>query len=165
MPEVAAPYVVSDHPLVHMLREHLTGARSRKPAIGIFEAAIAHALLAGRRFGIITTGNGMKHPLTAGVHTFMGAASARFAGVLTSGLGVVELREGDRGKIESMMKGTSARLAEKGADVVILGCAGMAGMERLVRDGVREAGLGDVIVIDGAKAGVEALIGLSRLSR
>lgn len=136
--------------------------QSRKPAIGIFESAVVHALLVGRRFGILTTGSGMKHPLTAGVHAFLGASSARFAGVVTSGLGVVELREGDRGKVEASMRGTSARVAEKGADVVILGCAGMAGMEKLVQEGVREAGLGEVTVIDGAKAGLEILAGLSR---
>lgn len=145
-----------------MLREHFTSTHSRKSTIGIFEAAIAHALLVGRRFGILTTGSGMKYPLTAGVHSFMGASSARFAGVVTSGLGVVELREGDRGKIEASMKGTSARVAEEGADVVILGCAGMAGMENLVQEGVREAGLGEVVVVDGVKAGLEILTALSR---
>lgn len=153
---------VSDHPLVHMLREHLASVRPYKPAIGIFEAAIAHSLLVGRRFGILTTGTGMKQPLISGVHTFLGASSVRFAGVVTSGLGVVELREGDRGKIEETMKAASAKVAEKGADVIILGCAGMTGMENLVQEGVRRAGLGEVLVIDGVKAGLVVLAGLLR---
>ncbi|THH04726.1 hypothetical protein EW145_g5310 [Phellinidium pouzarii] len=155
----------SDHPLIHMLREHISSIQSTKPAIGMFEAGVSHALLVGRRFGVVSTGTGMKHTLIAGVRAFMGANSERFAGVTTSGLGVVELREGDRFRIEKLMKSTSVKTAEKGADVLILGCAGMAGMEGLVKQGVREAGLGEVKVIDGAKAGVELLTGIARLSR
>ncbi|KAI5124352.1 hypothetical protein M0805_008959 [Coniferiporia weirii] len=155
----------SDHPLIHMLREHLASMQSKKPAIGIFEAGITHALLLGRRFGVVTTGVGMKYTLVSGVCAFMGASSERFAGVVTSGLGVVELREGDRARVETLMKSTSAKVAEKGADVLLLGCAGMAGMEELVKQGVREAGLGEVQVVDGAKAGIEILAGLVRISR
>jgi len=40
---------------------------------------------------------------------------------------------------------------------------GMAGMEELVKEGVREAGFGSVRVVDGAKAGVHFLAGLARL--
>jgi len=54
---------------------------------------------------------------------------------------------------------------ELGADVIILGCAGMAGMEGVVKESVREAGLGEVRVVDGAKAGVEVLVGLVRWSK
>ena len=57
------------------------------------------------------------------------------------------------------------KMAAMGADVIILGCAGMAGMEELVKGGVRDAGLGEVKVVDGAKAGVEILAGIARLAR
>ncbi|KAH8117251.1 hypothetical protein DFH11DRAFT_1573993 [Phellopilus nigrolimitatus] len=157
--------LVSDHPLVHMLREHLASIKSSKPAIGIFEAGVVHAMLVGRRFGVVSTGTGMKNTLIAGMRAFMGANSERFAGVVTSGLGVVELREGDRSRVEALMKSTSAKAAGNGADVLILGCAGMAGMEELVKEGVREATLGEVQVVDGAKAGVEILAGLARIGR
>ena len=145
-----------------MLREYLASIKSSKPAIGIFEAGVMHAMLLGRRFAVVTTGHGMKYTLIAGMRAFMGANSERFAGVVTSGIGVVELREGDRSRIETLMKSTSAKAAGLGADVLIMGCAGMAGMEGLVKAGVREAGLGEVHVVDGAKAGVEVLAGLAR---
>lgn len=155
-----------------------------KPTIGIFEAAITQALLVGKRFGVVTTGTGYKFNLYDGVRAFMGANSERFAGIVTTGLGVVELREGDREKIEKNMKEASGEMASQGADVILLGCAGesdwcyflkviltvyptgMAGMESLVKQGAAEAnpGLPPVRVLDGAKAGVEMLSALIRLS-
>ncbi|KAJ7293341.1 Asp/Glu/hydantoin racemase [Mycena rebaudengoi] len=148
----------SDHPLVHMLRESTT-----KPAIGILEAAIAQSLLCGRRFGIVATGSGYKYHRYAEVRAFMGGDSDRFAGMIPTGLGVIELREGDGQHIESSMKTASKSLAALGSDVMILGCAGMAGMEGMVRDGVSEGGFGPVHVVDGNKAGVEMLVSLVRL--
>ncbi|TFK21159.1 hypothetical protein FA15DRAFT_672784 [Coprinopsis marcescibilis] len=148
----------SDHALTHVLREKTT-----KPVVGILESAVAHALFVGQRFGIITTGTGYKYIHYAEVRNFLGATSDRFAGLVTTGLGVVELREGDQKRIEAKVKESSAKIAEQGADVILLGCAGMAGMEGLVKKGVEEAGLPPVRVIDGAKAGVEFLAGLARL--
>ncbi|KAK0227302.1 Asp/Glu/hydantoin racemase [Armillaria nabsnona] len=142
----------SDHLLAHMLHEVMT-----KPTIGIFEAAITQALLIGKRFGVVTTGTGYKFNLYNGVRAFMGANSKRFAGLVTTGLGVVELREGDRKKIEKNMKEASGEMASQGADVILLGCAGMAGMESLVKQGAAKAnpGLPPVRVLDDAKAGVD----------
>ena len=103
-----------------MLRE-----TTRKPAINILESAISQSLLIGQRFGIITTGTGFKYIHYPEVRNFLGAPSERFAGLVTTGLGVVELREGDRGRVEAKVKEGSAKIAERGADVIILGCAGM----------------------------------------
>ncbi|KAJ3767070.1 Asp/Glu/hydantoin racemase [Lentinula raphanica] len=149
----------SDHPLTYMLRETTV-----KPTIGIFEAAITQALLLGKRFGIVTTGTGYNTDIHKGIQAFMGGQSQRFAGMVTTGLGVVELREGDRKKIEKIMKEYSGRIAQEGADVILLGCAGMAGMESLVIEGAAEANpmAAPVRVVDGAKAGVGMLAGLVR---
>ncbi|KAJ6574865.1 Asp/Glu/hydantoin racemase [Mycena capillaripes] len=148
----------SDHPLVHMLRETTT-----KPVIGILEASVAHSLLCGHRFGIVATGTGYKYDRYTEVRKVLGGSSEKFAGMAPSGLGVVELREGDRQHVESMMKKASGELARMGTDVIILGCAGMAGMEELVQTGVKEAGFGRVQVVDGNKAGVELVAVLARL--
>ncbi|KDR76367.1 hypothetical protein GALMADRAFT_247806 [Galerina marginata CBS 339.88] len=149
----------SDHPLTHMLREN-----TQKPAMNILESAVTQSLLIGQRFGIITTGTGYKYIHYTEVRNFLGATSERFAGLVTTGLGVVELREGDRQHVEKKVKEGSAKIAAKGADVIILGCAGMAGMEGLVRQGVVEAGLPPVRIVDGAKAGIQILAGLARLA-
>ncbi|TFK40043.1 Asp/Glu/hydantoin racemase [Crucibulum laeve] len=150
----------SDHPLVHILRE-----KTAKPAIGILEAAIVQALLIGKRFGIVTTGTGYKYIHYTEVRNFLGATSERFAGLIATGLGVVELREGDREHVKKKVKEGSAKIVAAGADVILLGCAAMAGMEELVQQGVVEAGFEPVRIVDGAKAGVEIIAGLARLSR
>lgn len=110
---------VSDHPLTHILREN-----TPKPAIGILESAISQALLTGHRFGILSTGSGYKYIRSQDVYSFMGGNSTRYAGLVTTGLGVVELREGERAKVEKGMRDGSAKLAGMGADVILLGCAG-----------------------------------------
>ncbi|KAJ6509293.1 Asp/Glu/hydantoin racemase [Mycena vitilis] len=150
----------SDHPLIHMLREHTT-----KPVIGILEAAVVQSLLCGRRFGIVATGKGYRYDRYVEVRKVLGGSSDKFAGMVPTGLGVVELREGDKDHVERMVKKASEELAGMGSDVVILGCAGMAGMEGLVHSGVKDAGLGHVVVVDGNKAGVEMLAALVRLSK
>lgn len=148
----------SDHPLTHMLRE-----KTSKPVIGILESAIVQAMLVGQRFGIVTTGTGYKYIHYTEVRNFLGATSERFAGLIAVGLGVVELREGDQQKIVTHMKQGSRQVAEKGADVVILGCAGMAGMESLIKDGYTEAGYHVPRVVDGTKSGIAILSGLVRI--
>ncbi|KAL8279484.1 hypothetical protein RQP46_008046 [Phenoliferia psychrophenolica] len=103
----------SDHPLQHMLRE-LLGPSSPRLCIGIFEAGVATALLLSYRFGVISTGTGLKPLMTKGVSSVLGANSSdRWAGVVTTGLGVVELRDGDPKKIKECMKKASAELLSR----------------------------------------------------
>lgn len=66
--------------------------------------------------------------------------------------------------VKQKVKAATHRLLARGdVSVIILGCAGMAGMEGWVREGVEEAGLrGGVRVVDGVKAGVGVLQGLLR---
>lgn len=102
-----------------MLRE-----TTPKPTIGILQSAIAHALLIGDRFSVVSTGSGYRYNRHAEVRACLGGDSARFAGIVMTGLGVVELREGERAHVESAMKDASAKAAASGADVLLLGCAG-----------------------------------------
>ncbi|GAA5905422.1 hypothetical protein JCM6882_003155 [Rhodosporidiobolus microsporus] len=151
----------TDHALQHMIREHL-GPTSTKPCIGMFEAGVSKALMLSRKFGILSTGFGPKPLLSKGVMNFLGAASSeRYAGGVTSGIKIEELRlPEEREKVERLMKETAAKVGRLGADCIILGCAGMAGMEPLVLEGVRDAGLGDVRVVDAAVAGLVFLSGM-----
>lgn len=72
--------IVSDHPLQHMIREHL-GPTSSKPCVGMFESGIAKALLVSRQFGIVSTAKDFKPLLQKGVSSFLGASgSDRFVG-------------------------------------------------------------------------------------
>ncbi|EPQ30015.1 uncharacterized protein PFL1_02688 [Pseudozyma flocculosa PF-1] len=158
----SSAYVVacfSDHPLVAMLRHSLP----TKPSLHILEASVIHALSCGTRFGVLTTGADMVPDVDAGVRRILGGVSDRYVGTVATGLGVVELKMGDRAKVESTIKHGAAAVADRGADVVILGCAGMAGMESLIRQGIAEAGhQSNMAIIDGAKAGLQIAAGLAR---
>ncbi len=120
-----------------------------------------------KTFGIVSTGDAWKGILGDAVREdILGRerAGVWFAGVETCGLDAGELH-GD-GEVERRVREATGRLVrgkEGGGEmgevgVVVLGCAGMVGMEGWVR-GVAGEG---VKVVDGVKAGVGALQGLVR---
>ncbi|PWN26132.1 hypothetical protein BDZ90DRAFT_280672 [Jaminaea rosea] len=153
----------SSHPLVGMIRHQWPELN----CMHILDAAVGHALACGASsFGILTTGRAMLPDIDAGVLSYLGGVSSRYKGSIATELGVLELGDPSlRGHVEKRIKSEAARLVvERGAEAIILGCAGMAGMEGLVLQGVAEAGGDDrrVWVIDGAKAGVLLLEGLGR---
>ncbi|KZT22717.1 hypothetical protein NEOLEDRAFT_1137477 [Neolentinus lepideus HHB14362 ss-1] len=132
--------------------------------MNIFHASLVQGLLLGSHLGIITTGPDWIVPLTKGAIEFLGG-NAKFVGVETTGLGVVELKTDGEGHVEEQIRHSAVAIATKGADVIVLGCAGMAGMERLVKSTVQFVGLPPVEVVDGAKAGLELLSGLTRKTK
>ena len=145
-----------------MIREHL-GSSSPALCTGIFEASISDALLFSRAFGILTTcGDGdMKPGIDRGVSSFLGGGLERYAGCVTTGLGVLELHgpASEQARVDAAIKRGAAKLVAAGAEAVILGCAGFAGKEAVIAAGVAEAGLPQVRIIDGAKSGLAFLIG------
>lgn len=113
-----------------------------------------------QRFGIVSTGHVWKGTLGAAVREdVLGRerAGVWFKGVETCGLDAGELHGGDG--VERRVKGATARLVGEGdVGVVVLGCAGMVGMEGWVRAVVGEG----VKVVDGVRAGVGVVQGLVR---
>jgi Asp/Glu/hydantoin racemase len=154
----------SEHPLISTLSTHLEKmypGRDR-PVIGMFHAGVSFALVTPGPFGILATGTGDKPNLVLATSTILGSStSSRFAGVITSGLAITELQDGDQDRVEKGMKETTKRLIEKGAETIVLGCAGMSGMQGWVRDAAMEIGK-KVRVVDGAKAGVDMLVAMIR---
>ncbi|TKY86291.1 hypothetical protein EX895_005116 [Sporisorium graminicola] len=150
----------SDHPLVGMLRCKAPS----KPALHLLEAAVIHSLSVGDKFGVLTTGRSVVGDVEAGVRKVMGGNSDRYVGTHATGLGVVELQTGNREKVEDKIRRGAQDLVAKGADVIVLGCAGMTGMEPLVSEACRQVGEENVKVVDGAKAGLQILAGLARVN-
>ena len=154
----------SQHPLVPKLREHAKG----KHVLGIFEASITVALQIvsaerKEKFGIVSTGKVWEKLLGDGVMQMLGTASGSsdspFAGIETTGLNATELHDAPQEEVKRKIKQATRRLVDRGnVKVVILGCAGMAGMDEWVREEVDER----VKIVDGLKAGVGALQGLVR---
>lgn len=105
-------------PGLHALRDAV-----RVPVVGIQEVAVMTALTLGQRFGVIAI-------LPASIPRHMRAFGAmgvmdRLAGDRALGLGVAALADADR--CRAAMVATAKRLRdEDGADVLIMGCAGMA---------------------------------------
>lgn len=138
--------------------------------MGILEASVTHALLLGKRFGVVTTGPAWVPLLTQGINNFLGSTSStRFGGVVSTGLGVLELHpktstEKSEARVRRKM-GEAARVlvVEQKVDVICLGCAGMEGLESAIRDGISDLPNGERIhVVDGVVAGVELLTGILR---
>lgn len=126
---------------------------SNRPVFGISECAILSALSLGERFGIIAI-----LPASVSRHQRyirqMGLES-RFAADLPIGVGVTDLK-GD--EVEERMAGVGGELVnDHGADVLILGCAGMADYRSRLEDRL------GVSVIDPSQAATAQAIAAVRL--
>ncbi len=170
----------SQHPLVLSLRKAQPNEKKMKPVIGIFEASISLSLNVsftsglysssnqpwGQQFGIVTTGKAWVPLLTKGVNEYLGLAhdeekslSKAFKGVESTGLNADELHTTPEEEVRRRMVECTTRLVEdRWVGVVILGCAGMAGMDNIVREAcVKVLGEEDgemVQIVDGVKAAI-----------
>lgn len=113
----------------------------------------------------MSTGKVWEQLLSDGVSKFLGGSTTKFAGVETTGLSATDLHDADPEEVQTRMKDAVKRLVSRGnVTVVCLGCAGMAGMDTMVRAAcVEELGkdLGSrVRIVDGVLFGVGMLEGL-----
>jgi Asp/Glu/hydantoin racemase len=139
-------------PGLHSARE-----TTDRPVMGISESSITTALTLGERFGIIAI-------LPAGISRHrryirqMGLES-RLAGDRAIGVGVTGLNaEGATDAVEERMQEIGRQLIEEdGADVLIMGCAGMARYRHALEDSL------GVPVIDPSQAAVGQAITAVRL--
>jgi Asp/Glu/hydantoin racemase len=125
-----------------------------KPVLGIAESGILTALTLGRRFGIIAILEA-SFPRHERFIRAMGVES-RFAGERAVGLGVSELEDQD--KTLGRMIDCAHRLKDDdGADVLVMGCAGMARYRERLEDAT------GLPVIDPTQAAVGMAITAVRL--
>jgi allantoin racemase len=137
----------SDHPTVYALREI-----TDKPVIGIAEASMLMACMLGYQFSVVTT-NEEWVPLLWDAVRHYGLAD-RCASVRSTKLQVLELESKSDAEIEQLMLEVSRKaLEEDGAEVIVLGCAGMSGLDKNL-----EPLLG-VPVVDGVVAALKLLEG------
>jgi Asp/Glu/hydantoin racemase len=145
--EPADAYVIAcfSDPGLHAAREI-----ARAPVFGIAECAVFSALQRGSRFGVIAILNNSipRHLRYFGA---MGVMS-RFAGDRAIGMGVAELAD-EHKTFERMRKAAIDLRDIDGADVLIMGCAGMAQQRQRLADDV------GLPVIEPTQAAVSAAIG------
>jgi Asp/Glu/hydantoin racemase len=147
----AAAFVVAcfSDPGMHSLRE-----QSQRPVLGIAECGILTALTLGQRFGVIAIlANSIpRHLRYYGAIGIMG----RLAGELPAGLRVHELSDPGR-TLRRMTDVGQALRDDHGADVLVMGCAGMAPY----RDPLEKT-LG-IPIVEPTQAAVTMAIGRVRL--
>lgn len=135
-------------PGVHSLREV-----TKKPVLGIAECGILSALTLGQKFGVIailrkSIARHLRHIGALGV-------TGRLAAELPVELGVTELADARKTFGRMVETGTALRDAH-GADVVVLGCAGMARYRRPLQDAI------GIPVVEPTQAAVAMAIGRVR---
>lgn len=176
----------SQHPLVGMLRSECTKLEAAETARegsckyvnGIFEASITGCLSlisSDQTFGIVSTGKIWETALTEAVHRFVGSGergSDKYVGCETTGLNATDLHDLPLDEVRAKMTAATRRLLQRGqhnevgaVQAICLGCAGMVGLDEAVRQGCIEV-LGEergrrISIVDGVKAGVGNLVGLS----
>ena len=112
---------------------HAARERTDHPVLGIAESAYLTAMTKGEKFGVIS----ILEPSVKrhGRYVRQMGIEARSAGDRAIGLGVVELAQEDM-VLDRMIETGKALRDEDGADVLILGCAGMARYRNQVSDAV-----------------------------
>lgn len=143
----------SDHALVHMLRE-----ATRKPVIGIFQASVLHSLALGSPFAIITTATVWKKLLDDAVLSMIGTTGHMYKGTYTTGLGVLEIHELDHEQVVQRLVNCANQAVSNGATALILGCAGLTGLDEAVQKAVGDK----IVIIDSVLAATEIVTGLVR---
>jgi allantoin racemase len=137
-------------PGLHSVRE-----ATKKPVLGISECGILTALTLGHRFGVIAI---LQKSIPRHLR-YVGAMGVtdRFAGELPVGIPVVELS--DEKKTFGRMAEVGKALREQhGADVVVMGCAGMARYRKPLQDAI------GIPVVEPTQAAVGMAIARLRLN-
>lgn len=137
-------------PGLHAVRE-----ATRKPVLGISECGVLTALTLGHRFGVIAI---LRKSIPRHLR-YLGAMGVldRLAGELPVGLGVTELSDAERTFGRMVDVGKTLRDAH-GADVVVMGCAGMARYRKPLQDEI------GIPVVEPTQAAVAMAIGRVRLN-
>jgi Asp/Glu/hydantoin racemase len=137
-------------PGLHSVRE-----ATKKPVLGISECGILTALTLGQRFGVIAI---LKQSIPRHLR-YVGAlgVTERLAGELPVDIPVVELSNQE--KTFGRMVEVGKVLRERhGADVVVMGCAGMARYRKPLQDEI------GIPVVEPTQAAVAMAIGRVRLN-
>ena len=125
------------------------------PVFDIAECAAHVAHLIGRRFSVVTTLARSIAPIED--RLLLAGLNAHCASVRACGLGTAEVDADPAGAVQAIVDEAARAVADDGADVICLGCAGMAGVTTAIA-----AKLG-VPAIDGVAAAValaQAVVGL-----
>jgi allantoin racemase len=125
------------------------------PVLDIAECAAHVAHLIGRRFSVVTTLARSIPPIED--RLVLAGLAAHCASIRACGLGTAEVDADPDGAVAAIVDEAARAVAQDGAEVICLGCAGMAGVTDAISAKV------GVPAVDGVAAAValaQALVGL-----
>ncbi|WP_439030658.1 aspartate/glutamate racemase family protein [Gordonia terrae] len=125
------------------------------PVVDITEAAASTAMYLGHKFSVVTTLD-RTVPLIEDRLKLAGL-DQRCASVRASGLGVLELESDPQRAVEAIVEQSTRAVSDDHAEVICLGCGGMAELEEQVREAT------GVPIVDGVRAAVTIAEGLVRM--
>ncbi|OKH75982.1 Asp/Glu/hydantoin racemase [Mycobacterium sp. SWH-M1] len=125
------------------------------PVFDIAECAAHVAHLIGRRFSVITTLARSIAPIQD--RLLLAGLDAHCASVRACGLGTAEVDADPEGAVRAIVAEAVRAVTEDGADVICLGCAGMAGVTAAIAE---EVGVPAVDGVAAAVALAQAIVGL-----
>lgn len=125
------------------------------PVVDITEAAASLAMLLGHAYSVVTTLD-RTVPLIQDRLRLAGLYQ-RCASVRASGLAVLELEEDPARAVAAIVAQAEQAVRDDKAEVICLGCGGMAGLDELIREAT------GVPVVDGVTAAVALAESLVRL--
>ena len=125
------------------------------PVVDITEAAASVAMLLGHRYSVVTTLD-RTVPLIEDRLKLSGLYD-RCASVRASGLAVLELEQDPQRAVQAIVRQAELAVSEDKAEVICLGCGGMAGLDEQIRQRT------GVPVVDGVTAAVTIAESLVRL--
>ena len=125
------------------------------PVVDITEAAASTAMFLGHAYSVVTTLD-RTVPLIEDRLKLAGLY-ARCASVRASGMAVLELEENPLAAMEAIVRQAELAIHEDKAEVICLGCGGMAGLDEQIRQRT------GVPVVDGVTAAVTIAESLVRL--
>jgi allantoin racemase len=127
----------------------------RVPVVDICEASAQVAMMLGRSYSVVTT---MSRSIAAIEDRLaLAGLAARCASVRATGMATLEVERDPRAAVAAVVEQARLAVQQDRAEVICLGCGGMAGLQQAV------TGALGVPVVDGVAAGVrlaEALVGL-----
>lgn len=124
------------------------------PVVGMADASILQACAVAKRFSIVTGGERWK-PMLEEFVASMGLSS-RLASVRTVAPTGADIARNPKAAMALLAKGCNACAREDGADVVILGGAGLAGLAARLRPAV------DVPLLDGVACAISMAEALAK---
>ena len=125
------------------------------PVVDITEAAASTAMFLGHKYSVVTTLD-RTVPLIEDRLKLAGL-EARCASVRASGMAVLELEEEPDRAVEAIINQAQLAVSQDKAEVIVLGCGGMAGLDEQIR---QRAG---VPVVDGVASAVTIAESLVRM--